>query len=112
MRHHFQHSAWWDDERGNLHRVWNWTQGFAVSRANFGRAKDFPLDVAGGHAYGDLANCSRGACGFGGIAQVKDVTPNNALERQQIDGGRAVLAMDCVLAGAEWAPWWAAQQDR
>jgi len=33
------------------------------------------------------------------------VTPNNALERQ-IRGGRTVLAMDCVLAGAEAAPWW------
>ena len=37
--------------------------------------------------------------------------PNNALERQ-INGGRTVLAMNCVLAGAEVAPWWAAQQDR
>ena len=38
--------------------------------------------------------------------------PNNALERQPISGGRPVLAMDCVLAGSEVAPWWAAQQDR
>jgi len=37
--------------------------------------------------------------------------PNNALERQ-INSGRPVLAMDCVLAGAEVAPWRAAQQDR
>jgi len=39
------------------------------------------------------------------------VTPNNALERQQ-QCGRTVLAIDCVLAGAEVAPSWAAQQDR
>jgi len=37
---------------------------------------------------------------------------NNALERQGINGGRTELAVDCVLAGAERAPWWAAQQDR
>ena len=36
---------------------------------------------------------------------------NNALERQ-MNGGRPVLAMDCVLAGAEVAPCRAAQQDR
>jgi len=36
---------------------------------------------------------------------------NNALERL-VSGGRTVLAMDCVLAGAEAAPWLAAQQDR
>jgi len=40
------------------------------------------------------------------------MTTNNALERQRIDGGRTVLAMDCALASAEVAPWWAAQQDR
>ena len=40
------------------------------------------------------------------------MTSNNALERRRIVGGRSVLAMDCVLAGAEWAPWRAAQQDR
>ena len=38
--------------------------------------------------------------------------PNNALERPRVIDGRTVLAIDCVLAGAEWAPWWAAQQDR
>jgi len=38
--------------------------------------------------------------------------PNNALERPRNIGDRTVLAMDCVLAGAEMAPWWAAQQDR
>jgi hypothetical protein len=37
---------------------------------------------------------------------------NNALERQRVIGGRTVLAMDCVLAGAEVAPSLAAQQDR
>jgi len=37
---------------------------------------------------------------------------NNLLERPSDRGGRPVLAMDCVLAGAEWAPWLAAQQDR
>jgi len=37
--------------------------------------------------------------------------PNNALERQK-SCGRPVLAMDWVLAGAEWAPWSAAQQNR
>jgi len=40
------------------------------------------------------------------------MTSNNALERQRTSGGRPALAMDCVLAGAEVAPWWAAQQDR
>jgi len=38
--------------------------------------------------------------------------PNNALERPRNYNGRTVLAMDCVLAGAEVAPWLAAQQDR
>jgi len=37
---------------------------------------------------------------------------NNALERRRISGGRPVLAIDRVLAGAEVAPWRAAQQDR
>jgi hypothetical protein len=37
---------------------------------------------------------------------------NNKLERQRISCGRTVLAMDRVLAGAELAPWLAAQQDR
>ena len=40
------------------------------------------------------------------------MTSNNSLERQSISGGRPVLATDCVLAGAEMAPWRAAQQDR
>ncbi|HEY0808507.1 MAG TPA: hypothetical protein VGD49_00040 [Longimicrobiales bacterium] len=40
------------------------------------------------------------------------VTPNNALERACGQGGRAVLAMDRVLAGAEWAPCRAAQLSR
>jgi hypothetical protein len=37
---------------------------------------------------------------------------NNALERICGRRGHAVLAMDCVLAGVEWAPCQAAQQDR
>lgn len=37
---------------------------------------------------------------------------NNALERSRGHRGRAVLAMACVLAGAEEVPWLAAQQDR
>ena len=40
------------------------------------------------------------------------VISNNALERSRSTGGRTVLAMDCVLAGAVVAPWPAAQQDR
>jgi len=40
------------------------------------------------------------------------MTSNNALERPRTNGGPTVLAIDCALAGAEWAPWWAAQQDR
>ena len=38
--------------------------------------------------------------------------PNNTLERSRGQRGRAVLAMDCVLAGAEWAPCLAAQLGR
>jgi hypothetical protein len=37
---------------------------------------------------------------------------NNALERADWHCGRAALAMDCVLAGAELAPWPAAQLGR
>jgi hypothetical protein len=37
---------------------------------------------------------------------------NNAFERSGERRGRAVLAMDCVLGGAERAPCLAAQQDR
>ena len=33
--------------------------------------------------------------------------PNNALERPSGHQGRAVLAMDCVLGGAEWRRAWA-----
>ena len=40
------------------------------------------------------------------------MTPNNALERTEANGGRTVLAMDCVLAGAQWRQWPAAQLDR
>ena len=39
-------------------------------------------------------------------------TPNDALERTVMDRGRTVLAMDCVLAGAEWAARPAAQLGR
>jgi hypothetical protein len=38
--------------------------------------------------------------------------PNNTLERSCNERGRAVLAMDCVLAGAEWALSLAAQLGR
>ena len=37
---------------------------------------------------------------------------NNALERADGHRGRAVLAMNCVLGGAEQAPWPAAQLGR
>ena len=37
---------------------------------------------------------------------------NKSLERARDRRGRAVLAMDCVLAGAEWAPCLAAQLNR
>jgi len=40
------------------------------------------------------------------------MTANNALERPSGDRGRAVLAMNCVLGGAEWAPCLAAQLGR
>jgi hypothetical protein len=40
------------------------------------------------------------------------MTSNNALERTCGHWGRAVLAMNCVLGGAEWAPCQAAQLDR
>jgi hypothetical protein len=43
---------------------------------------------------------------------METVTSNNTLERTGGHCGHAVLAMDCVLAGVEWAPWQAAQQDR
>ena len=38
--------------------------------------------------------------------------PNNALERTVEKWGRTVLAMDCVLAGAQWRRWPAAQLGR
>jgi hypothetical protein len=40
------------------------------------------------------------------------MTPNNTLERTGGHRGRAVLAMDGVLAGAEWPPCLAAQLGR
>jgi hypothetical protein len=38
--------------------------------------------------------------------------PNNTLERTVNDRGRIVLAMDCVLADAQWQRWPAAQLGR
>jgi len=40
------------------------------------------------------------------------VLSNKSLERTRSRRGRAVLAMNCVLAGAEWAPCLAAQLNR
>jgi hypothetical protein len=40
------------------------------------------------------------------------MTPNNALERACHNRGRAVLAVDGVLAGAGWVPCLAAQLSR
>jgi len=40
------------------------------------------------------------------------VTPNNTLERTVNYRGRIVLAMDCVLADAQWRRWPAAQLGR
>jgi len=37
---------------------------------------------------------------------------NNTLERTVVDRGRAVLATDCVLGGAQWQRWPAAQLGR
>ena len=37
---------------------------------------------------------------------------NNTFERTVVHGGRAVLAMDCVLGGAQWRRWAAAQLGR
>lgn len=42
----------------------------------------------------------------------RTVLSNNELERTKVQRGRAVLAMDCVLGGAELAPSLAAQQIR
>jgi len=44
-----------------------------------------------------------------GLHQVRS---NNAFERSCGNRGRAVLAINCVLGGAEWAPCQAAQLDR
>jgi len=44
---------------------------------------------------------------------MRDTLPsNNAFERPSGHRGRAVLAMDCVLGGAEWASCQAAQLGR
>ena len=40
------------------------------------------------------------------------MTANNTLERTEDHRGRTVLAIDCVLAGAEAASWPAAQLGR
>jgi hypothetical protein len=40
------------------------------------------------------------------------VTPNHTLERTMIHRGRTVLAMECVLGGAQWRSCPAAQLDR
>jgi hypothetical protein len=40
------------------------------------------------------------------------MTPNNALERTRGHRGQAVLAIDGVLGGPEWAPCQAAQLGR
>ena len=42
----------------------------------------------------------------------KRVLSNNTLERAVNRGGRIVLAMDCVLADAQWRWWLAPQLDR
>jgi hypothetical protein len=44
--------------------------------------------------------------------QVEPVKPNNALERSCGHRGCAALAVNCALAGAEWAPCLAAQLSR
>ncbi len=41
-----------------------------------------------------------------------EVQSNNALQRTGKHRGRPVLAMDCALAGAEWAPCLAAELGR
>jgi hypothetical protein len=43
---------------------------------------------------------------------VRHLRPNNALERTGWCRGRAVLALNGVLGGAEWAPCQAAQRNR
>jgi hypothetical protein len=40
------------------------------------------------------------------------MTSNNLSQRAVEHRGRTVLAMDCVLAGAEWRLWPAAEQER
>ena len=40
------------------------------------------------------------------------MTSNNSLERANRGNGRAVLAMNCALGGAEWALCQAAQLNR
>ena len=40
------------------------------------------------------------------------MTPNNTLEWTVNHRGRIVLAMDCLLADAQWQSWPAAQRNR
>ena len=53
--------------------------------------------------------CSRGVTT---VRHKVNMQPNNAFERPSDYRGRAVLAMNCVLGGAEWAPRLAAQLGR
>jgi hypothetical protein len=39
-------------------------------------------------------------------------TPNKSFQRAGKQRGRTVLAMDCVLAGAQWQQWPAAELNR
>jgi hypothetical protein len=50
--------------------------------------------------------------GWGRMQNTTRSSANNALDRTVKHRGRTVLAMDCVLAGAEEAPWSAAQLGR
>lgn len=50
--------------------------------------------------------------GLGAMLTMTALPANNALERTVMQRGRAALAMDCVLAGAEVQRWPAAHQDR
>lgn len=54
--------------------------------------------------YSDRPRCPMGWSG--------GMLSNNALDRTVNHRGRAVLAMNCVLAGAEWQRWPAGHQDR
>jgi hypothetical protein len=47
-----------------------------------------------------------------GLLRAEEMTANNTLERACAHRDRVVLAMNCVLAGAEWARCLAAQLSR